>query len=55
MEVDAEAETRPAEENETREIEAIQEDIHPAVAEEAHFMMSRLSHSYPKVQEHLPS
>ena len=40
MEVDAEAETVLAEENETREMEAIPEDIHPAVAEEAHFRMS---------------
>ena len=47
MEVDAKAETVPAEENETREMEAIPEDIHPAVAEEAHFRMSPLSHSYP--------
>ena len=54
VEVDAEAETVPAEENETREIRAIPEDIHPAVAEEAHFRMSPLSHSYPEVQEHLP-
>ena len=54
MEVDAEAETVPAEENETREMEAIPEDIHPAVAEEAHFRMSPLSHSYPKVQEYFP-
>ena len=49
MEVDAEAEIVPAEENETREMEAIPEDIHPAVAEEAHFKMSPLSHSYPEV------
>ena len=55
MEVDAEAETTPAEENETREMEAIPEDIHPAMVEEAHFRMSPLSHSYPEVQEHLPS
>ena len=55
MEVDAEAETVLAEENETREMEAIPEDIHPAVAEEAHFRMSPLSHSYLEVQEHLPS
>ena len=55
MEVDVEAEIVPAEENETREMEAIPEDIHPAVAEEAHFRMSPLSHSYPEVQEHLPS
>ena len=53
MEVDAEAETVPAEENETREMEAIPEDIHPAVAEKAHFRMSPSSHSYPEVQEHL--
>ena len=53
MEVDAEAETVPTEENETREMEAIPEDIHPSVAEEAHFRMSHLSHSYPEVQEHL--
>ena len=55
MEVNAEAETVPAEENETREMVAIPKDIHPAVAEEAHFRMSPLSHSYPEVQEHLPS
>ena len=55
MEVDVEAEIVPAEKNETREMEAIPEDIHPAVAEEAHFRMSPLSHSYPEVQEHLPS
>ena len=55
MEVDAEAETTPAEENERREMEAIPEDIHPAMVEEAHFRMSPLSHSYPEVQEHLPS
>ena len=44
MEVDAEAETVPAEENETREMEAIPEDIHPAVVEEAHFRMNPSSH-----------
>ena len=55
MEVDAEAETVPTEKNETREMEAIPEGIHPAVEEEAHFRMSPLSHSYPKVQEYLPS
>ena len=55
MEVDAEVETVLVEENETREMEAILEDIHPAVAEEAHFRMSPLWHSYPEVQEHLPS
>ena len=55
MEVDVAAETIPIEENETRDMEAIPEDIHPAVAEEAHFRMSPLSHSYPEVQEHLPS
>ena len=54
MEVNAEAETVPAEENETREMGAIPEDIHPTVAEEAHFRMSPLSYSYPEVQEHLP-
>ena len=54
MEVDAEAETVPVEENETREMEAIPEDIHLAVAQEAHFRMSPSSHSYPEVQEHLP-
>ena len=32
---------------------AIPEDIHPTMAEEAHFRMSPLSHSYPEVQEHL--
>ena len=53
VEVDTEAETVPAEENETREMVAIPEDIHPAVAEEAHFRMSPLSHSYSEVQEHL--
>ena len=55
MEVDAEAETVPAGENETKEMEAIPEDIHPVVAEEAHFRMIPLSHSYPEVQEHLLS
>ena len=54
VEVDAEAETVPIEENETREMGAIPKDIHPSVAEEAHFRMSPLNHSYPKVQEHLP-
>ena len=54
IEVDAEVETVPAEENETREMGAILEDIHPVVAEEAHFRMSPLSHSFPEVQEHLP-
>ena len=54
MEVDVEAETVPVEENETREMEEVPEDIHPAVAEEAHFRMSSLSHSYPKAQEQLP-
>ena len=54
MEVDAEVETVPVEENETREIEEVPEDIHPAVAEKAHFRMSPLSHSYPEVQEQLP-
>ena len=52
-EVDTEAETVPAEENETREMEAIPEDINPTVAQEAHFRMSPSSHSYPEVQEHL--
>ena len=54
VEVDAEAETVPAKENETREMGAIPEDIHPAVAEEAHFRMSPLSQSYPEIQEQLP-
>ena len=54
MEVDVVAETVPAEENETREMEEVPEDIHPAVAEEAHFRMSPLSHSYPEAQEQLP-
>ena len=54
MEVDAEAETVPAEENEAREMEEVPEDIHPAVPEEAHFRMSPVSHSYPEVQEQLP-
>ena len=54
MELDVEAETVPAEENETSEMEAIPEDIHPAVVEGAHFRMSPLSHSYLEVQEHLP-
>ena len=53
MEVDATEKIVPAEGNETREMEAIPEDIHPVVAEEAHFKMSPLSHSYPEVQEHL--
>ena len=53
MEVNAEAETVPVEENETREMEAIPEDIHQAVAEEAHFRIIPSSHSYPEVQEHL--
>ena len=53
VEVDAKAETVPAEENETREMGAIPKDIHPAVAKEAHFRMSPLSHFYPEVQEHL--
>ena len=44
MEVDAEVETVPAEENETREMEPIPEDIHPSVAEEAHFKMNPSSH-----------
>ena len=52
--MDVEAETVLAEENATREMGVIPEDIHPAVAEEAHFKMSPLSHSYPEVQEHLP-
>ena len=54
MEVDVEAETVPVEENETREMEEVPEDIHPTVAEEAHFRMSPLSHSYPEAQEQLP-
>ena len=54
VEVDAEAEIVSIEENETREMEEIPEDIHPAVAEEAYFRMSPLSHSHPEVQEHLP-
>ena len=54
MEVDAEAKTVPSEENETREMEEIPEDIRPAVAEEAHFRMDPLSHSYHEVQEQLP-
>ena len=52
--MDAEAETIPTEEIETREMGAIPEDIHLEVAEEAHFRMSPLSHSYPEVQENLP-
>ena len=52
--VDVETKTVPTEENETREMEEIPEGIHPAVAEEPHFRMSPLSHSYPKVQENLP-
>ena len=54
MEVDAEAKIVTVEENETRKMEKVPEDIHPAVAEEAHFKMSPLSHSHPKVQEQLP-
>ena len=54
MEVDAEAKTVPAEENETGEMEEVPEDIHPVVAEEAHFRMNPLSHSYPEAQEQLP-
>ena len=54
MEVDAEAETVPVEENETREMEEVLEDIHSVVAEEAHFRMSPLGHSYPEAQEQLP-
>ena len=54
MEVDAEAEIVPTEENETRKMEEVRKDIHPVVAEEAHFRLSPLSHSYPKVQEKLP-
>ena len=54
IKVEAEVETVPVEENETREMEAILEDIHPVVAEEAHFKISPSSHSYPEVQEHLP-
>ena len=53
VEVDAEAEIVPAEKNETRDMRVIPEDIHPAVAKEAHFRMNPLSHSYPQVQEHL--
>ena len=52
--MDAKVETVPTKENETREMGAIPEDIHPAVVEEAHFRMSPLSHSYPEVQEHFP-
>ena len=49
MEVDAEAEAVPTEENEITEMEEVPEDIHIAVAEEAHFKISPLSHSYPEV------
>ena len=49
IEVDVVEEIVPAEENETREMEAIPEDIHPTVAEEKHFRMSPLSHAYPEV------
>ena len=52
--VDGEAETVQAEENETREMGSMTEDIHPTVAEEAHFRMSQLRHSYPEVQDHFP-
>ena len=54
MEVDVEAETEPAEEKETKEMEKVLEDIHLAVAEKAQFRMSPLSHSYPEIQEQLP-
>ena len=54
MEVDAEAETVQVEENEARDMEEVPEDIHQVVAEEAHFRMSPISHSYPEVQEQLP-
>ena len=54
MEVNAEAETMLDEENEAREMEEVPEDIHPAVAEEIHFRMSPVSHSYPEVPEQLP-
>ena len=49
IEVDAKTETVPTEENETREMEEILEDIHPVVAKEAHFRMDPLSHSYAEV------
>ena len=34
-------------------MEAIPEDIHPVVAEKAHFRISPSSHSYPEVREQL--
>ena len=49
MEVKVEAETVPADENKAREIEEVPEDSHPAIAEETHFRMSPVSHSYPEV------
>ena len=54
MEVNVEAETVPADENEAREIEQVPEDSHPAIAEETHFRMSPVSHSYLEVSEQLP-
>ena len=54
MEVNAEAEIVPVDENEAREMEEVPEDIHPAIAEETHFRMSPVSHSYPEVLEQLP-
>ena len=44
----------PAEENEVRKIEEVAEDSHPAIAEETHFRMSPVSHSYLEVSEQLP-
>ena len=54
IKVNAEAEKVPADENEAREMEEVLEDIHPAIAGETHFRMSRISYSYPEVPEQLP-
>ena len=54
IEVNAEAETVPADENKVREMEEVPEDIHPAIAGETHFRMSPVSRSYPEVPDQLP-
>ena len=54
VEMEAEAETEPVEENDTRQVGTIPEDIPPAVAEEVPFRMSPLNQSYPEEQEQFP-
>ena len=49
-----EVEADLAEDNDHREMEAVQEQIPPAEDKEMHFRMSPLSHSYPDMTENFP-